>query len=82
MPIDVEGEIVNENRVQNDDIEDRRRWNVLRWTGAWPAEHATEGPYRGTFLSTQDGGRIHLPPDMAQVPNQEDAAGRKELRRR
>ena len=44
MPIDVEKEIANENRVQNDDIEDRRRWNVLRWTGVWPEEHATVEP--------------------------------------
>ena len=79
MPIDVEEEIVNANRAKNDDIEDRRRWNMLRWTGARPEEHATEGPYRGTFLSTEDGVWLHLPPYVAPVPSQEETAGRKEL---
>ena len=79
MPIDVEEEIVNANRAENDDIKERRHWNMLRWTGAWPEEHATEGPYRGTFLSTEDGGWLHLPPYVAPVPSQEETAGRKEL---
>ena len=52
---------------------------MLRRTGAWPEEHATEGPYRGTFLSTEDGGWLHLPPYVAPVPSQEETAGRKEL---
>ena len=68
MPIDVEEEIVNASRAKNDDIEDRRRWNMLRWTGARLEEHATEGPYRETFLSTEDGGWLHLPPYVAPVP--------------
>ena len=51
----------------------------MDWTGAWPEEHATEGPYRGTFLSTEDGGWLHLPPYVAPVPSQEETAGRKGL---
>ena len=79
MPIDVEEEIVSANRTKHDDIEDRRRWNMLRWTGAWPEVYAAEGPYRGTFLSTEDGGWLHLQPYVAPVPSQEETAGRKEL---